>query len=141
MKGLISLILFFSLSAFAIESDWSIDKNNCVAYSKETISDGGAFFMAASITESGNLRGLILYSSANGVTPLDGAQALATNGRTIKYSVTTPTPKTIMFEPQQPSDTMFLLQTATTGSVNFNKIILRTAGAKSAIDYLFANCN
>lgn len=141
MKKIIPLVFILPSLGHAIESDWRIDKSNCVAYSKETISDGGAFYMAASITESRGLRGIILYASANEVKPLDGAQVLSTNGRDITYVVTTPTPKAIMFEPQQPSDTMFLLQTSTTGSVNFNKVIIRTAGAKSAIDHLFANCN
>lgn len=141
MKKLIPLLFILPTLSHAIESDWSIDKNNCVAYSKETISDSGAFFMAASVTESGGLRGIIFYASINKVKPIDGAQAFTTNGRNIRYAITTPMPKTIMYEPQTPDDTMFLLKTSTTGSVNFNKVILRTAGAKSAIDYLFANCN
>ncbi|MDD9308387.1 hypothetical protein V6S06_14000 [Aeromonas hydrophila] len=140
MKKVLPLLFSLPCFSYAVESDWSIDKNNCVAYSKETVSDGGAFFMAASVTESGNLRGMILYASANDVKPLDGAQVIPTNGRDIRYAVTTPTPKAITFEPQTPDDTMFLLKSSTTGSVNFNKVMLRTAGAKSTIDYLFANC-
>jgi hypothetical protein len=141
MKKVLPLLFALPSLGYAIESDWSINKNNCVAYSKETVSDGGAFFMAASVTESGSLRGMILYTSANDVKPLDGAQVILTNGRGIRYVVTTPTPKTITFEPQTPDDTMYLLQASTMGSINFNKVIIKTAGAKSSIDYLFANCN
>ncbi|MGL5040404.1 MAG: hypothetical protein ACRC6D_09930 [Aeromonas sp.] len=141
MKTLLTICLMLSFSASALEVDWSIDKNNCSAYSKTTMLNNGGFYILASITESGSLRATIVFSSTNDLTPLDGAQVFPTNGKNITYVVTTPTPKTIMFEPQQPTDTIYLLTTATTGSVNFNNVILRTAGTNKVIEHLFSNCN
>ncbi|MDF2411189.1 hypothetical protein GWQ29_17475 [Aeromonas sp. 2HA2] len=141
MKQAIILLLLFPLSIFAMESDWTVGKDNCTAYSRPTYIDDNAIYLAASITESGSLRGFFLYTMTNGVNPIDGAQAVRINGNDMRFAVTTPTAKTILLEPQEPKDTMYLLQSATTGSLKFNDAVIKTAGAKSTIDYLFENCS
>ncbi|MGL5843977.1 MAG: hypothetical protein ACRCYK_19705 [Aeromonas hydrophila] len=139
-KYLVFPLLILGASVEAA-TDYTISQDNCVAWSEEVVSGDYSYSFTPAIVYNGGLQ--LSFSALNmkgkPQDEIDTIIKAEVNGKMVSFAVQGHGP-TLIFRPQDKSDTMSILEAATTGSLAFNKIVFKTGGTKRIVNYLFAQC-
>ncbi|MFM5393183.1 hypothetical protein ACEUAB_03345 [Aeromonas veronii] len=139
-KKILLLAAFFNFNANAA-TDYSVADSNCIAWSQDVVNGDFSYSFAPAIPYGGGIQTSFMAFNIRGKSQehIDTVIQSKVNGRTMSFAVQGHG-DTIIFRPQEKSDTKFILDAATTGSLTFNGMVFKTGGTKTIINYMLAQC-
>ncbi len=140
LKQFIFLSAFIYFNANAA-TDYSVAESNCIAWSPEVINGEFSYSFSPAIAYGGGIQTSFMAFNIKGKSQehIDTVIQSKVNGRSISFAIQG-YGDTIIFRPQEKSDTKFILDAATTGSLAFNGMVFKTGGTKTIVNYMLAQC-
>lgn len=133
---------FLLLSGYAHSaSDYDISESKCIAWSQHQIKGEYSYTFSPAVPYGGGIQVSFMAHNLKNKNQehIDDVIVSKVNGRMISFAVQGHQ-SMLVFRPQDKSDTAFILDAATTGSITFGGMILKTGGTKNVVNYMMASC-
>lgn len=134
-------LLILSISSVHAAGNYHISDSKCVAWSPRIIKGDYEFSFTPSVPYGGGIQTSFIANHRKGLdqSHIDTIITEIVNNRKITFAVQGHG-STILFRPQDKIDTVYILESAATGSITFYGMTFKTGGTRKTVDYMLTSC-